>query len=83
MTSHEHVAAKGYHVIYRENERNACPGCGRCQWHIGRQSAECAFCHTTIGLDLSRHTGHREKEGIYCRGNGHEKIVSSHKRSSK
>lgn len=27
-----------------------CPGCGRCHWLIGRQTAECAFCSTALPL---------------------------------
>lgn len=80
MTGSEFAKNKGYHVIYREHDRNICPGCGRSHWIIGRSSAECAFCHTTMDLDFSRRTGVHAREGIYCRGNGHEKIVPSIKR---
>jgi hypothetical protein len=41
---------RGYHIAYRENEVNHCPGCGRSHWHIGRLSAECAFCGTALPL---------------------------------
>lgn len=43
-------AGRGYHVVYRENEMNYCPGCGRTHWLIGRISAECAFCATALPL---------------------------------
>ena len=43
-------AARGYHAVYREGEVNHCPGCGRTHWHIGRLSAECAFCTTALPL---------------------------------
>src|SRR6476646_4687326 len=43
-------AARGYHAVYREQEVNHCPGCGRTQWIIGRVSAECAFCATALPL---------------------------------
>ncbi|RST30393.1 hypothetical protein HMF7854_05815 [Sphingomonas ginkgonis] len=43
-------AARGYHAVYRENEINHCPGCGRTHWHIGRLLAECAFCSTALPL---------------------------------
>ena len=43
-------ARRGYHVVYREGEANRCPGCGRSHWHIGRLSAECAFCGTALPL---------------------------------
>jgi hypothetical protein len=45
--------ARGHHTIYREGEVNFCPGCGRTQWHIGRVSAECAFCSTAMPLEAS------------------------------
>ena len=44
---------RGFHVIYRENETNNCPGCGRTHWIIGRVTAECAFCGTALPLEQS------------------------------
>ncbi len=44
------LARRGYHVAYRENEVNHCPGCGRSHWYIGRLSAECGFCGTALPL---------------------------------
>ena len=41
---------RGYHAVYRENEINHCPGCGRTHWYLGRLSAECAFCETALPL---------------------------------
>ena len=41
---------RGYHAVYREQEVNHCPGCGRTHWIIGRISAECAFCATALPL---------------------------------
>lgn len=41
---------RGFHAVYREGERNHCPGCGRMHWIIGRATAECAFCSTAIAL---------------------------------
>lgn len=41
-------ARRGYHIVYRENEANHCPGCGRSHWYVGRLSAECAFCGTAL-----------------------------------
>ena len=26
------LAKRGYHAVYRENEVNHCPGCGRTHW---------------------------------------------------
>lgn len=43
-------AARGYHVVYRENSVNHCPGCGRTHWYIGRALAECGFCATALPL---------------------------------
>ena len=43
-------SARGYHVVYREDEVNHCPGCGRTHWFVGRLSAECAFCATALPL---------------------------------
>jgi len=42
--------ARGYHAVYRENEVNHCPGCGRTHWFLGRMLAECAFCGTALPL---------------------------------
>jgi hypothetical protein len=44
------LAKRGHHIIYRANESNHCPGCGRSQWYIGRISAECSFCATAVPL---------------------------------
>jgi len=44
------ISARGHHVVYRANEMNRCPGCGRAHWYIGRQTAECGFCGTAIAL---------------------------------
>lgn len=44
------VAARGHHVVYRSNETNRCPGCGRANWYVGRTTAECSFCGTAIVL---------------------------------
>lgn len=41
-------AHRGYHVVYRMNEVNHCPGCGRSHWLLGRTMAECAFCTTAL-----------------------------------
>ena len=48
------LAARGYHVIYREHETNHCPGCGRSHWIIGRMSAECGFCGTALPFAAPR-----------------------------
>ena len=38
----------GFRPIYRFEIVNHCPGCGQTQWHIGRSSAQCAFCATAM-----------------------------------
>lgn len=50
----EHFSHHGYLPLYHAGEVNRCPGCFRCQWLIGRSTAECAFCGTAIPLE---HTG--------------------------
>lgn len=44
------LAQRGHHIVYRVNESNHCPGCGRSHWYIGRVSAECGFCGTAVPL---------------------------------
>lgn len=51
------LAGRGHHVVYRAEETNRCPGCGRAQWHVGRQTAECAFCGTAIALAEAKWIG--------------------------
>jgi len=46
-------ANRGYHAVYRENEVNHCPGCGRTHWYVGRTLAECGFCATALHLSES------------------------------
>ena len=44
------LAKRGHHVVYRAQETNRCPGCGRSNWHVGRLTAECAFCGAAVPL---------------------------------
>ena len=44
------VAQRGYHVVYRGDGTDRCPGCDRQHFIIGRFSAECAFCGTAVML---------------------------------
>lgn len=44
------LSKRGHHIVYRANEANRCPGCGRSQWYVGRVSAECGFCGTAVPL---------------------------------
>lgn len=48
---------RGYHVVYRDNEVNRCPGCGRSHWYVGRLSAECCFCGTALARTDALSTG--------------------------
>lgn len=61
-------ALRGNHAVYRENEVNHCPGCGRTQWIIGRVMAECAFCSTAIGL-TAKFAENNQKPFIFRRDN--------------
>ncbi len=42
--------ATGYVLTYRPGYTNFCPGCGQAQWHVGRHTAECAFCTTALPI---------------------------------
>ncbi|MDP9163853.1 MAG: hypothetical protein M3N06_07155 [Pseudomonadota bacterium] len=59
--------ARGYHAVYREHEVNHCPGCGRTHWHIGRMSAECAFCSTALPLAEASMRSHGSPAVIHHR----------------
>lgn len=52
------LAHRGHHIVYRTNESNHCPGCGRSQWIIGRISAECGFCGTAVPLAEAKFDDH-------------------------
>lgn len=43
-------SARRYTMTYRVGGPNYCPGCGGTQWHVGRQTAECAYCSTAMPL---------------------------------
>jgi len=66
------LAQRGHHIVYRANESNHCPGCGRSHWYIGRVSAECGFCGTAVSLaETSRH------EAIARPPSGSKSVVQS------
>lgn len=44
-------ARMGFRIVYRANETNHCPGCGRSHWMVGRLTAECAYCATALPLE--------------------------------
>ena len=48
---------RGFSPVYRANEVNHCPGCGRTHWYVGRLSAECGFCATALLIADSRMAG--------------------------
>ena len=60
-------ARRGYHIAYRENQVNHCPGCGRSQWYIGRLTAECGFCGTALPLVQQAHNPFRSCGNFYSR----------------
>jgi hypothetical protein len=66
-----HPAGRGYHAVYRENDVNHCPGCGRTHWIIGRVSAECAFCSTALPLAEASMRSHHRPVIIMHRNAGH------------
>ncbi|HKH27790.1 MAG TPA: hypothetical protein VKA61_05560 [Sphingomicrobium sp.] len=57
-------AVRGYHAVYRDNEVNHCPGCGRTHWYLGRLLAECAFCGTALPLQ----EGYRQGSAVTVAG---------------
>ena len=54
---HFDPTVRGYHAVYRENQVNHCPGCGRTHWYLGRLLAECAFCETALPLQEANRQG--------------------------
>ena len=44
------VTRRGFAQVYRTDATNNCPVCGHTQWHIGRSTAECAYCETALPL---------------------------------
>lgn len=43
---------RGYQPMYHLDIVNHCPGCGKSNWHVGRFSAECAYCETALPLAI-------------------------------
>jgi len=70
------LAHRGHHIVYRTNESNHCPGCGRSQWFIGRISAECGFCGTAVPLaeaKLDEHNGSSKPRARAAAGNADQR----------
>ena len=44
------LVARGYVLTYRPGQVNFCPGCGQTHWHVGRSTAECAWCDTALPI---------------------------------
>jgi hypothetical protein len=42
--------SRGIIPLYHQDTVNHCPACGHKHWHIGRSTAECAFCATALPL---------------------------------
>jgi hypothetical protein len=62
------TSERGFRPLYHEDTVNHCPGCGKTHWHIGRTTAECAFCDTALPLAL---TSSRPVEPMFWfRGSG-------------
>ena len=61
------VGARGYHVTYRGDGSDHCPGCGRRHFIVGRLTAECAFCGTVLPLPDPPRSG---SSRIWRRGKG-------------
>lgn len=47
---------RGYHISYR-GDGQACPGCARSHWLVGRMLAECAFCMTALPIENATPSG--------------------------
>ena len=48
----EQEKSRGYQPLYHLDIVNRCPGCGKSSWHVGRFSAECAYCETALPLAM-------------------------------
>jgi hypothetical protein len=50
----ETVPVRGYHDVYRRDEVNYCPACGRSHWYVGRIGGESGFCGTAVPFAADR-----------------------------
>ena len=46
------IQQRGYKPMYHLDIVNHCPSCGKSNWHVGRFSAECAYCETALPLAI-------------------------------
>ena len=56
MARIDHPSWQAARQTYRPGHELGCPDCGRANWHVGRSTAECAYC--AAALPLSADTGH-------------------------
>ena len=68
-------AKRGYHAVYRENQVNHCPGCGRTHWYVGRTLAECGFCATA--MPLSESFGQPTAPRVFHRSGGAQRAFAA------
>lgn len=57
-------ANSGYRITYHREASNHCPGCGKSHWHLGRSSAQCAFCDTA--LPFAENTAGMGRTALYA-----------------
>ena len=69
------LAKRGYHAVYRENQVNYCPGCGRTHWYVGRTLAECGFCATA--LPLAESFRQPSTAGVIHRSRGTQRAIAA------
>ena len=53
ITTQTGAASRVAAITYRPGQATICPGCGKSHWHVGRQTAECAYCATALPLSTS------------------------------
>ena len=70
-------SVRGYHAVYRENEVNHCPGCGRTHWYLGRMLAECAFCETALPLQEAYSNGTRATVTGWSSRNSYQELQAA------
>ena len=54
MNAADPKAPGGYRPAFYPAGVNHCPCCARSHWHVGRRTAECAFCETVLPLATGR-----------------------------
>lgn len=59
--------------LYHADTVNHCPACSGRQWHIGRSTAECAFCATALPLAMV--AAQPMERRIWSQGNKRERAA--------